>query len=111
MWSIARFILGKPPSSYCILGIVLLAKWIVWFPLMLIRYGFNDALDAALTTPAASRLIRNGKIGGTSPILHGQNVTIPVRQSYPDLVVPIYPTQFVRGVGASVAPSRHPLRH
>lgn len=107
MWSIARFVLGKPPSSYCILGIVLLAKWFMWFPIMLTRYGLNDALDAALTTPAASRPMRNGAIGRTSPISHNQNVKAPVRQSHPDRVVPIYPTRFERGVGVSFAPSQH----
>jgi hypothetical protein len=48
MWSVARFVFGKPPSSYCTLGMAWFAKWVLWFPIMLSRYGVNDALDAAL---------------------------------------------------------------
>ena len=51
MWWVARAVLRFPP----LLSLVLLAKWAVWFPIMLTRHGVNDALDAALTTAGAGR--------------------------------------------------------
>jgi hypothetical protein len=52
MGSIARVVLRSPASFYCIVSIMMLIKWAMWFPIMLIRYGLSDALDAALTTSA-----------------------------------------------------------
>ena len=65
-----------PPSSYCMLSVVLFVKWAVRFPIMLLRYGLGDAIDAALTTPKVGRPIPNRKIGLTtikshmSPLWH-----------------------------------------
>ncbi len=67
MWSIARAVLRCPP----LFSLVLLAKWAVWFPIMLARHGLNDALDAALTTAGAGRL-QGGRelIGEPSSVKH-----------------------------------------
>jgi hypothetical protein len=76
MWSIVRAVMRWPPSSYCMLSVVLFVKWVVWFPIMLNRYGLSDAVDAALTTPKVGHPIRNGRIGLTtikshmSPLWH-----------------------------------------
>ena len=73
-WSIARAALRCPPIFYCLYAIVLLTKWAVWFPIMLIRFGLNAALDAALTTPNAGRLKRGRKlVGKLSSLEHHQH--------------------------------------
>ena len=55
MWSIARVVLRLPP----LVSLVWLAKWAVWFPIMLARHGFNDALDTAVTTAGPLQVGRN----------------------------------------------------
>lgn len=45
-WRIAGLSRWRP-VQHVLLGIVLLFKWVVWFPVMVIRHGFSGALDAA----------------------------------------------------------------
>jgi hypothetical protein len=40
-----------PPMFYSVRAIVLLCKWTIWFPAMVVRHGLHGALDAALTCP------------------------------------------------------------
>jgi hypothetical protein len=49
-WSLAGAVLSFPPFYYCFFAIILFVKWMLWFPVMMIRHGLDDALDAALTT-------------------------------------------------------------
>jgi len=51
-WSLAGAVLSFRPFYYCFLAIILFVKWMLWFPVMMIRHGLDDALDAALTTAA-----------------------------------------------------------
>jgi hypothetical protein len=76
-WSIARAVLRCPPVFYCLYSIVLVTKWAVWFPIMVVRYGLNDALDAALTTPDAGRLNHGRNLADepSSPEQHRRNGT------------------------------------
>ena len=53
MWVIAG-VMNWPPILYFALAIVLLCKWTIWFPAMVIRHGLHGALDAALTGPGAA---------------------------------------------------------
>jgi hypothetical protein len=46
MWRLAGFLRWRP-AQHLLLGIVLLLKWAVWFPVMVIRHGFSEALNAA----------------------------------------------------------------
>jgi hypothetical protein len=46
MWRIAGLLRWRP-VQHVLLGIVLLFKWVAWFPVMVIRHGFSGALDAA----------------------------------------------------------------
>jgi hypothetical protein len=46
MWRLA-LVLRWPPARHVVFGIVLIFKWAVWFPVMVIRHGFSGALDAA----------------------------------------------------------------
>ena len=76
MDSIARVVLRSPALSYCTACIVIFIKWLVWFPIMLIRHGLSDAFDAAITTPSAGRPYTEWQIGRTtrrrrmSPLWH-----------------------------------------
>ena len=51
-WSLARAVLSFPPFYYCFSAIILVIKWMLWFPVMIVRHGLHDALDVALTTAA-----------------------------------------------------------
>ena len=55
MWRLAGFLRWRP-AQHVLLGIVLLMKWVLWFPVMVIRHGFSEALNAANEryTPALS---------------------------------------------------------
>jgi hypothetical protein len=66
MGSISRVVLRSPASFYCLVSIVMFIKWVMWFPIMLIRYGLSDALDAALTTPSVGRPHTEWQIGRTT---------------------------------------------
>ena len=52
MWTIAGAVLNTPAVFYPALAVVLLCKWTVWFPAILVQYGLYGALDAALTDRA-----------------------------------------------------------
>jgi hypothetical protein len=62
MWWVAQAMLRSPPVLYFLLGMVLVYKWAGWFPIMVVRYGLKDALDAALINPgdASKRSARAG---------------------------------------------------
>jgi hypothetical protein len=51
-WSLAGAVLSFTPFYYCLLSIILIIKWVIWFPVMIIRHGLADSLDAALATAA-----------------------------------------------------------
>ena len=53
MWVIAG-VMNWPPIFYSALCIVLLCKWTIWFPAMVVRHGLHGALDAALDLPRRS---------------------------------------------------------
>ncbi len=53
MWAIAG-VMNWPPMFYSALAIVLLCKWTIWFPVMVIRHGLQGALDAAVTCPGGA---------------------------------------------------------
>jgi hypothetical protein len=44
MWRLAGFLRWRP-SQHLLLGVVLLMKWVLWFPVMVIRHGFSEALN------------------------------------------------------------------
>jgi hypothetical protein len=69
MWSVARAVLRFPPMFYLLFGMVLVCKWAGWFPIMVVRHGLKDALDAALISPgnAARRSIRAGQTEPGNP--------------------------------------------
>jgi hypothetical protein len=69
MWSVARTVLRFPPMFYFLFGTVLVCKWFGWFPIMVVRHGLKDALDAALISPGdAARRSKAGAGTGLDPI-------------------------------------------
>lgn len=50
MWVMAG-VMSWPPIFYSALALILLCKWTLWFPAMVLRHGLHGALDAALTCP------------------------------------------------------------
>jgi hypothetical protein len=55
LWRIMQ-IAAWPPMTYCLSAMVLIAKWTIWFPVMVLRHGRHGAIDAALagrTDPGA----------------------------------------------------------
>ena len=69
MWAIAE-VMNWPPIFYSALTIVLLCKWTIWFPAMVVRHGLHGALDAALTSPrgAATRSLIVSQTNRTSDV-------------------------------------------
>jgi hypothetical protein len=57
MWRwILTTVLPWRPVNYSLAALVVILKWVVWFPIMVIRYGWQEARHAALTPqPGASR--------------------------------------------------------
>ncbi len=41
-WSLAGAVLSFTPFYYCLLSIILIVKWVIWFPVMIIRHGLDD---------------------------------------------------------------------
>ena len=47
VWRIMQ-LAAWPPITYCLVVMVLVAKWTIWFPIMVLRHGRHGAIDAAL---------------------------------------------------------------
>ena len=47
LWRIAQ-IAAWPPITYCLFAMALTAKWMIWFPIMVLRHGLHGAIDAAV---------------------------------------------------------------
>ncbi len=48
VWAVLVF----PLTRFCLRILVLLAKWAVWFPIMVVKYGFYEAKCAAELPPS-----------------------------------------------------------
>jgi hypothetical protein len=48
-WWIISTVLPWRPVNYSLLVLVIILKWAVWFPIMVIRHGWQEARHAALT--------------------------------------------------------------
>jgi hypothetical protein len=46
MWRLAGFLRWRL-AQHLLVGIVLLLKWFVWFPIMVIRHGVSEAFNVA----------------------------------------------------------------
>jgi hypothetical protein len=69
MWAIAE-VMNWPPMFYFAHAIVLLCKWTIWFPAMVVQHGLHGALDAALTGPC-------GAAGRSLTIRHTNQISDP----------------------------------
>jgi len=47
LWRVMQ-IAAWPPMTYCLFAMALIAKWTIWFPIMILRHGRRGAIDAAL---------------------------------------------------------------
>jgi hypothetical protein len=55
-WWIISTVLPWRPVNYSLGVLVIVLKWVVWFPIMVIRHGWQGARHAALTAqPRVSR--------------------------------------------------------
>ena len=55
-WWILSTVLPWRPVNYSLAVLVIILKWMVWFPIMVIRHGWQEARHAALTAqPRVSR--------------------------------------------------------
>jgi hypothetical protein len=69
-------VMNWPPLFYSALAIVLLCKWALWFPVMVVRLGLHGALDAALACPDGPAG-RSPTVRHTSQISDAASITAP----------------------------------
>jgi hypothetical protein len=50
MWWIGAA-LEWPPLMFCLRSVASASKWTIWFPIMVVRHGIDEAWWAALSNP------------------------------------------------------------